>query len=105
MLSDRFTHLQAELKNRQIDCMVLIPGYNLRYVTGLEFHLMERATIFFIPAEAPPVFVLPGLEQSKVTGLSIPGLQCFTYADGQDPAGAMVNAAKALPEIHTLAVE
>jgi len=105
MLIERLSHIQTELKRRQIDCMALIPGYNLRYITGLEFHLMERSVILFIPAEGAPVFVLPTLEQAKAASLPMAGLQCFTYDDGKEPNDAVSAASKALPEIHTLAVE
>lgn len=105
MLTERLALIQTQLKERQIDCMALIPGYNLRYLTELEFHLMERAVILFIPAEGAPVFALPTLERAKAASLPITGLQCFTYDDGQEPTAAVNAACNALPEIHTLAVE
>ena len=105
MSNDRITRLQAELKTRQIDCLALIPGFNMRYVTGLEFHLMERAVILFIPAEGKPVFALPSLEQAKVEGASGLDARSFAYADGQDASVAVAGAVGALPEVHTLAVE
>ncbi len=105
MPTERLTRLQAELQKRQIECMALIPGPNLRYTTGLEFHLMERAVILFIPAEGGPVFALPTLEQAKVAESGIPGVQCFGYDDGHDPGEAVGAAVRALPEVHTLAVE
>jgi len=103
MFVERLSRIQSELKQRQIDCMALVPGYNLRYMTGLEFHLMERATLLFIPAQGAPVFVVPTLEQAKVADL--PGVSCFSYDDGKDPSDALNAATRALPEIHTLAVE
>jgi Xaa-Pro aminopeptidase len=105
MSNDRITRLQSELKKRQLDCLALIPGFNMRYVTGLEFHLMERAVILLIPAEGAPVFVLPTLEQAKVEAASGLDARCFAYPDGQEPSAAVAGAVRALPEIHTLAVE
>ena len=105
MSEDRIARLQAELKKRQVDCLALVPGFNLHYMTGLEFHLMERATILFIPAEGAPVFALPTLEMAKVEGASHLGAQAFAYPDGSDPHAALTGAVRALPEVHTLAVE
>src|SRR5574341_1162777 len=105
MIRDRVRRLQDELKKRQIDCLALIPGANLYYMTGLEFHLMERAVTAFSPAEGPVVFALPGLESAKAQTLDLPGLQAFCYQDGEEPARAYGPAISALPEIHTLAVE
>jgi len=105
MSQDRIARLQAELKKRQVDCLALVPGFNLRYMTGLEFHLMERATILFIPAEGAPVFALPSLELAKVEAASHLGAQAFAYPDGTEPHAALIAAIQALPEVHTLAVE
>ena len=105
MYGERLQRLQAELRNRQLDCLALLPGPNLRYMTGLEFHLMERPTVAFIPAEGVPAFVIPSLERAKFAGSRPFDLELFAYTDEEGPAEAFRRALMALPEVHEIAVE
>ncbi len=41
MLQERLSRLQGELQNLGLDCLTLIAGTNLKYMTGLSFHLMD----------------------------------------------------------------
>lgn len=103
--AQRLERVQGELQQQGIDCLALVPGNNLLYMTGANFHLMERPTTLLIPAKGQPVMVLPALESLK---LELPGLkaaQGFSYQDGTDPAEAYRNAFAVLPEIHRIAVE
>jgi Xaa-Pro dipeptidase len=60
------------------DCVALNPGPSLMYLTGLNFHLMERPVIaVFLPAEAP-VLILPRLESLKLEGLPF-AIRAFPY--------------------------
>jgi Xaa-Pro dipeptidase len=102
MYSDRLTRLQATLQG--IDCLALLPGPDLRYLSGFNFHLMERPTVGFFPSEGDPVFVIPALEMSSYeSGLPYEA-KAFPWADGEGPEAAFREAFAALPEIHTLAV-
>ncbi len=105
MWRGRLERLQRELQNRQIDCLALVPGTNLYYVTGLEFHLMERPTVGFVPAVGHPVFAIPALEAAKFDRSLAFEVSLFPYTDEAGPTDAFRNAIAALPEIHTLAVE
>ena len=105
MTQERLKRLQAELQASQVDCVALLPGANLRYLTGLDFHLMERPTILLIPANGFSSFVLPALEQHKVEQAGLAGLRLFAYTDEQGPEEATRQAIAALPDIRTLAVE
>lgn len=105
MLEQRLARLQSILQARDVNCLALIPGVNLLYMTGLHFHLIERAVIGLFPQEGPPVFALPTLEQSRLERHVPYPIQVFTYADGEDPNDAVRDAVLALPEIRTIAVE
>lgn len=105
MFSDRLERLQTELQSRQLDCLVLIPGANLRYMTGLDFHLMERATIGFFPAKGSPVLVLPTLECPRFEAAHPFDAAVFGYSDTEGPAEAIRQGIMALPETQRLAVE
>ena len=48
MTNHNVNKLIAKLENQQLDALVLVPGSNFRYVTGGNFHLMERPTLFIV---------------------------------------------------------
>ncbi|MFM8322350.1 MAG: M24 family metallopeptidase [Chloroflexota bacterium] len=82
--SARQARLAAALVEQQLDAMLLNPGPSLFYLTGLNFHLMERPVTALFTPTAEPVIVLPELETAKLDGLPY-ALQPVTY--GEDPAG------------------
>src|SRR5687767_4829847 len=109
MYQQRLDRLQAELRRREIDCLVLIPGANMRYMTGLDFHLMERPTALFVPNEGTPIFAIPSLEVLRAQNAMNEGglyeAQIYHYSDAEGPDRAFEDAMKALPEVHKYAVE
>ncbi len=105
MLNERLNRLQSELNAANLDCIVMVPGANLTYMTGLHFHLMERATALFIPAEGIPAMVLPSLEKTKLDAPNLYEITPFTFEDGTGPEGAFSEAVRSLPEIQRVAVE
>lgn len=101
----RLDRLRHDLHQRRLDATALIAGPNLSYLTGLSFHLSERPTVGFFPAQGEPVFVCGQLEESKLAeGLPFAARIC-TYTDAGGPATAFAQAARALPHLTTLAVE
>jgi Xaa-Pro dipeptidase len=105
MLQERLIRLQKELRDRGLDCLALIPGANLRYMTGLDFHLMERPLMGFFPAEGQPVFAIPELERPKFERDDLYPIHLFPYTDTEGPASAFEQAIMALPEVQSLSVE
>lgn len=102
---NRLEQVKQKLQKNGVDCLALIPGSNLRWVTGMDFHLMERALIFFIPAEQEPVVLLPALEKVKWDDQADFPARSFAWEDAEGPQEALRQAAKALPMLTTLAVE
>jgi Xaa-Pro dipeptidase len=80
MNNQRMQRLQELLKITDIDAVVLNPGSTLMYLTGMNFHLMERPVVLLITSDADPVIVLPHLESIKVESSSLT-LSSFTYDD------------------------
>jgi Xaa-Pro dipeptidase len=105
MYAERLKRLQAVLKDKEIDCLALIPGTNLKYMTGLDFHLMERPTVCYIPAEGVPVVAIPTLEKVKFEDKPPYEVALYPWADEDGYAQAFEEAIGALPEVHTIAVE
>ncbi len=79
----RHHNLSAHLQAFALEGVALNPGPTLAYLTGLNFHLMERpVTALFTPGK-PPALALPELEALKLNGLPFE-VRPFLY--GEDPA-------------------
>jgi Xaa-Pro dipeptidase len=76
----RLKNLTDSLKSSGLDAVVLNPGPTLTYLTGLQFHLMERPVVLFIAPGHDPVLVLPELELPKVD-LFPYKVQAFAYGE------------------------
>ncbi len=62
----RLNALTASLLNSKLDAVILNPGPTLTYLTGVQFHLMERPVVLFVAPGKDPVLVLPELELLKM---------------------------------------
>ncbi len=72
--------LQRALEEEGLDALVLNPGPDLSYLTGLDFHLMERPVLGIFMPHKEPFFVLPELEAGRLKGLPFPN-QSFPYSE------------------------
>jgi Xaa-Pro aminopeptidase len=80
-----------------LDGVVVVPGANLYYLTGLTMKSSERTAMAFIPVGRPLVVVTPLLEEEKVRRETGAG-EVYAYADEDGPAGAVRSAlASAFP--------
>ena len=74
--------LRDLLKNSNLSGVGLNPGPDLSYLTGLDFHLMERPVLGIFPSSGDPVFILPELEGAKIASLPFP-IKSFLF--NEDP--------------------
>lgn len=93
--SHRMARLRREMEQKGLDCLALVPGANLFYLTGLSFSLSERPIVALFPVDAPPAVVLPALEEPKVASQA-GALQTYPYTDERGPAAAFQQACAAL---------
>ncbi|MEI8307760.1 MAG: Xaa-Pro peptidase family protein [Chloroflexales bacterium] len=83
---DRVT---AALRQRHLAGLALMPDANLTYLTGLTFHHGKRLTLAIFPADgAPPCFILPALERTRVEASSSIPMRYFPWFDGDGPTEA-----------------
>jgi len=90
----RQAHLAESMSTDGPEIIVLNPGSSLMYLTGLNFHLMERPVVAIFSSESSPVMVIPELETAKLERLPF-SVRAFSY--GENPAEwntAFQNAAK-----------
>ncbi len=92
-MHNRVEQMAQLAESRGLDALVLMPGPNLFYATGLSFFISERPVVALCPVDAPPAFVLPEFEASKATSA---GFEVFTYTDEEGYALAFHEACATL---------
>lgn len=83
--------LQTIAKQAKLDVLVLLPGFNLQYLTGVHFHLLERPFMVFFPVEGAAAAILPSLEAQQFIDTGFDG-QVFAWQDAEGYAGAFEQA-------------
>lgn len=92
MTSDRLSRLYALMHDHPLDALALNPGQTLTYLTGLQFHLMERPTLLLLAPPQDAVMVLPELEAGKLSQARFP-IRAFTYGDNPALWGEVIRQA------------
>lgn len=83
----RLEKLRTIMRIHGIDVVALVPGPNLRYLTGGVHFLMERPIVMFIPLDDQPVAVIPKLEVPLFEAHNIPSrIISWTDAEGYENA-------------------
>ncbi len=95
-LQGRLDKAQEIARRARLDFIALVPGSTLFYLTGVSFHLMERPTVLFIPAEGDPAMVIPSLEISKMTDATPFPIRLFGYTDAEGYSTAFDKISQAL---------
>ena len=80
MTASRLDKLTASLRASGLDAVALNPGPTLKYLTNLNFHLMERPVVLIAAPGQVPAIILPELELPKV-GLFPYKVQAFAYGE------------------------
>jgi Xaa-Pro dipeptidase len=65
MYKKRLNSLNQRISEQNLDAVLLLPGSNLQYLTGLSFHLMERPILLIITPGQKPLLIVPILEREK----------------------------------------
>ncbi|MEO8084131.1 MAG: Xaa-Pro peptidase family protein [Ardenticatenales bacterium] len=92
---ERLTALREAIADAGLDAIAIVPGPNLVFLTGLHFHLSERATILIVPHSGQPMFIVPALEETKARTLPFDA-DLFPWADADGPTAAVAAAALAV---------
>lgn len=85
-MAARFDRLQLALIDASFDALVLIPGPNYRYVSGVDLHHSERLNLLVIPREGRPAALAPNFEAPALEGLD---LALYDWRDEEGPRKAL----------------
>ena len=84
----RLLGLADAQEDAKVDVVSVVPGANLRYLTGLEMHTSERITLALLPVGQQPIFVIPELEAPRAEAHLGVQASLHTYTDQQGPGAA-----------------
>jgi len=91
MHEKRVARLLERARSQGLEAVVIMPGPNMRYLTGLDMHLSERPAMLFFPVEGEPFAFCPKFEAERVsTGAGI--AKVFAWADEEGPAAVLEEA-------------
>jgi Xaa-Pro dipeptidase len=91
--SRRLDKLALAQQRAGADVVAIVPGANLRYLTGLEMQTSERISLAFLPRDGQPAFVLPVLEAPRVKETLGLEASFYPYSDEQGPGLAFQQVA------------
>jgi len=89
--SPRVARMIERARGQGLEAVVIMPGPNLYYLTGLEMHLSERPALFFFPAHGQPFAFCPAFEAERVTtgaGIS----RVYPWGEEEGPAPVLKRA-------------
>jgi Xaa-Pro dipeptidase len=103
----RLGDLRQQLRDQEVDCLALVPGANLRYLAGLDFHMLKGPRIAFFPVDerVEPVVLIPDIEELKWEQEAPFATQIYPYASLEERDQVIKKVAAALPNIRSIAVE
>jgi Xaa-Pro aminopeptidase len=83
----RIERLRKKVTENGLDGVVLVPGPNIEYYTGVRSQLLERPFLLFVPSEGPPQLVAPTLESGPYTRSAV-RIQVYSWDDASGPSEA-----------------
>ena len=95
-MGKRIDVLTNQLEQDKLDWVALNPGPSLRYLTGLNFHLMERPVVVLVSSSGQVKLIMPELERAKAASLPFEA-EVFLFSD--DPAEWQALFARAMADI------
>jgi Xaa-Pro dipeptidase len=88
---------RAQLAFDDVDVVAIVPGANMQYFVGLDFHLSERPIIALIASGGEAVsFIIPELEVPQLARVPDLEARTFVWNDTEGFAGAFAAALREL---------
>jgi Xaa-Pro dipeptidase len=86
MYKERIAHLQNIMNETDVAAVLLSPGVNMYYFTGLMKEAYERFLTVIVPAHGEPMVLLPSFEEETVkAGLNVPMAKTSLWKEEEDP--------------------
>jgi len=87
----RVQRMVERARSQGLEAIVIVPGPNMFYLTGLEMHLSERPAMLFFPSQGEPFAFCPAFEAERITtGAGI--ARVFSWGEEEGPMPALKRA-------------
>lgn len=84
--ADRLDRVRAQLDATNVGAVLLGPGSDLRWLTGLAAHDSERLTMLVLPVDGDPLLVVPTLEAPLAYAAGVADIAVIdVFNETQDP--------------------
>ncbi len=80
MAINRYSHFHEGMEAHDVDLLALIPSPTFFYLSGVDFHLMERPIVGFFSPRRQPLLVVPELERERAESSSFE-CEVITYGE------------------------
>lgn len=89
----RLSRLRKTLEEKNLDGVVIVPGPNMQYFTGVESLLLERPFMLLLPASGTAQLVAPTLEAGPYRDSPLP-MVIHPWTDSEGSPGAIRKGAR-----------
>jgi Xaa-Pro dipeptidase len=89
---ERITFLRKLMQKQSIDLVAINAGKDLKFITGLEFHLSERPVILVVSRNDPSILFFPAFEMGKAKTSPL-DLNLSPYDEDADKWGKILGTA------------
>jgi len=88
---NRVGRMVNRARSQGLEAIVIMPGPNMYYLTGLDMHLSERSAMLFFPSQGEPFAFGPAFEAERITkGAEIS--RVFSWGEEEGPVPALKRA-------------
>jgi len=102
MTIDHYSHLREAMEEQNVDLLALIPSPTFFYLSGLDFHLMERPIVGFFSPRRQPLLIVPELERERAEGSSF---DCDIITYGESDASRQAAFSQAVDKVKGLSAK
>ena len=92
MNAKRLERLTEVVLEHGLDGIVLMPGPNMLYLSGIHVHVSERPILLFVPVDDDPAIIIPTLEAQKARNAGLVEDRIFSWSDDEGYTGAFQQA-------------
>jgi Xaa-Pro dipeptidase len=92
---ERIGKLQAAMTEYGLQALILEPGLEMLYLTGVRWGKSERTFAVVLPAKGEPVWVLPAFEEMRARELIHIGTDIRIWQEDESPYQLIVDGLKA----------
>jgi len=102
MTTNRYSQIQEGMEAQRVDLLALIPSPTFFYLSGLDFHLMERPIVGFFSPRRKPLLVVPELERERAESSSF---ECEIITYGESDASREAAFSRAVEKVKGLSTK